>query len=348
MKVRGSKTQELADAINAVAESGKATPEEVKTLRILSAEIVASNKAKDPKSVSKDVYYGKGNKSGSTPNPGIDFKGVFTYQEDFDKAFAKNDKDTATKEFDGLNNFVKHHGTKLDTYNQLKPGTMALVDKQGNWQIKKISDLSTEDRTVAYARKNGGFVWFGDNPKHTGLENTIANIEEELSVMVPVLQKMSLELGKPINTPAVKPEGKVSGKQTVETKQTKEERQEVSKPAIVDKRTEPVSTGKTQAKPEEVTPVTVSTEQEKLINETQVEILADQTTSIAETTTQSESKEDADDTGGTRPSIDTGSDKPAEQRQVIQEDKKYTSKQEVLNQIKQIRKSIDAFFVCAF
>lgn len=206
MKIRGNKSQELADALDAVADLGIATPEEMKTLRILSAEIVASNKAKDVKGVSRDVYYGEGAKKGTTPRKGIDFKGVFKYQDAFNEAFAKNNTEAANTEFDGLSTFLKSHQAKLAAYKQITAGTAAVINKQGVWAIKKISDLSKEENVRKFVKNNGGYAWFGTSDTHQGLNDTIAAIEEEISVMTPVLQKMSLQLGKPINTPALKPE----------------------------------------------------------------------------------------------------------------------------------------------
>jgi hypothetical protein len=392
--------------------------------------------------------------------------GVFTYQKKFDEATAKNNKEETNKNFNNLKAFTENHKAKLAAYKSLKPGQMAVVNKQGNWIVANIPQTSTKESAVEFAKNKGGFAYVGPNPK-----NLISDIENEVSIMGPVLAKMALELGK-----KVKPKETASVSQTVETKQAKEERQEVSKPTIVDKRTESVSTGKTQVNPakainplfstknqytskdqkksdkatkfigkgaagsstaeyekawgnlansgeynqtdvvfvstngnrpnrvlaqiaelskaikakatvltdtyedrqkgfnvgerevsaflsennyveengtgiwgpklEEVTPVTVSTENEKLINETETELSQDQTESVAEATTQSESKTVSDDTARDGAGVNTDSNKLNEQEPTIVEDKKYTSKQEILKSITKKKEAFVNFIEC--
>lgn len=325
MKVRGPKTQEMADALTAVADSGKATPEEVNTLRILAAEIVASNKAKNAKGVSNDVFNGTGPKAGTTPRPGRDFMGVFTYQKKFDEATAKNNKEEANKNFNNLKAFTENHKAKLAAFKSLKPGEMAVVNKQGNWIITSIDRFNNEKNALKFAKNNGGFAYVGPNPK-----NLIASIEDEISIMEPVLAKMALELGK---QPKPKEQGSVS--QTVETKQAEEKRQEVSESAIVDPGKEQADAG-----------IVESTENEKLINETETDLSQDETESVAETTAQSESEAISDDTPGNGAGVNTDSDKLNEQEPTIVEDKKYTSKQEVLKAIKKKKEAFVNFINC--
>lgn len=446
MKIRGNKSQELADALDAVADLGIATPEETKTLRILSAEIVASNKAKDVKGVTRDVYYGEGAKKGTVPKQGLEFKGVFKYQDAFNEAFAKNNTEAATKEFDGLTNFLKSHTNKLAAYKSLEPSQMVAATKSGNWKVFDIPKDWDDAKVSKFFEDKAGFAWTGRNPVHKGLQNTIAAIEEEMSVMTPVLQKMSLELGKPINTPALKPEGNVSVQEAPKAKQTEEEKPKVSKPVVEDKGTKPASTGEdttTSVKPtEEVKPkepevvkpvedlsavekqaevyeeylnnpdnegsyidraknilawataekgkldainrdgltdaqgefqsnlnrliivakekiqneeavaqggladAIFTPEQLKAINETQDELFTNKTESTAEVTTQGESQGTINDTAGTGSSINEDSDKFDDEGQAIEEDKRYTSKRELLKRIKQIRESIKEYMDC--
>lgn len=241
MKLRGSKSAELATAIESVISSGKATSEEVKTLRILADEVIASNKAKNVSKVSENVLFGSGEIKGVSPTPGIDFKGVFNYQETFEKALSIGDKETANKEFEGLKTFVIAHGKKQEAYSQLKPNQMIKFTNKGEWEISDIPKGYTQQQAVEEARKNGGFAWFGNKP-NKGYANTMKNIDNEISIMVPVLQKMSLQIGKPINN-----EELVSVKQTPKAKQASQEGQEVSGATAVNTGTKQTGTGTSEA-----------------------------------------------------------------------------------------------------
>jgi hypothetical protein len=70
----------------------------------------------------------------------------------------------------------------------------------------------------------------------------MTNIDNEISIMVPVLQKMSLQIGKPINN-----EELVSVKQTPKAKQASQEGQEVSGTTVVNTGTKQTSTGTSEA-----------------------------------------------------------------------------------------------------
>ena len=400
MKLRGTKSPELATAIESVINSGKATPEEIKTLRILADEVIASNKAKNVSKVSENVLFGSGEIKGVSPTPGIDFKGVFNYQDTFEKALAIGDKETANREFEGLKAFVTTHGKKQEAYSQLKPNQMVKFTNKGEWQISDIPKGYTQQQAVEEARKNGGFAWFGDK-SNKGYTNTMANIDNEISVMVPVLQKMSLQIGKPINNEEV-----VSVKQTTKAKQASQEGQEVSGTTAVNTGTKQTSTGTSEATtqptvskpkvsvppegtstpnntgapngqgqkekvlstpPTEVgsgstqQPTTASPtgqeavvndsvipEQQELINESQKELFEEKTASTPEATAESESQGSTDDTAGDGTSSSDNSDELNAGEAVIKEEARYTSKQETLKRIKQIKQSIDEFFVCAF
>ena len=400
MKLRGTKSPELATAIESVISSGKATSEEVKTLRILADEVIASNKAKNVSKVSENALFGSGEIKGVSPTPGIDFKGVFNYQETFEKALAIGDKETANKEFESLKTFVTAHGKKQEAYSQLKPNQMVEFTNKGEWQIRDIPKGYTQQQAVEEARKNGGFAWFGYG-KNSGYTRTMANIDNEISIMVPVLQKMSLQIGKPINNEEV-----VSVKQTPKAKQASQEGQEVSGATVVNTGTKQTSTGTSEAptqpkvnKPKvSVTPEGTSTpnntrapngqgqkekvlstpptevgsvstqqpaaalptgqeavvneavtpEQQELINESQKELLEEKAASTPEATAEGESQGSTDDTTGDGTSSSDNSDELNAGEEVIKEGTRYTSKQETLKRIKQIKQSIDEFFVCAF
>lgn len=403
MKLRGSKSPELVTAIESVITSGKATPEEAKTLRILADEVIASNKAKNVSKVSENVLFGSGEIKGVSPTPGIDFKGVFGergYQTEFEKALSIGDKETANKEFEGLKAFVTAHGKKQEAYSQLKPNQMIEFTNKGEWHIRDIPKGHTQRQAVEEARENGGFAWFGNKP-NKGYTNTMKNIDNEISIMVPVLQKMALQIGKPINN-----EELVSVKQTPKAKQASQEGQEVSGATVVNTGTKQTSTGTSEAptqpkvnKPKvSVTPEGTSTsnntvapngqgqkekvlstpptdvgsestqqpatasptgqealvneavtpEQQELINESQKELLEEETASTTEATAEGESQGSTDDTTGDGTSSSDNSDELNAGEEVIKEEARYTSKQETLKRIKQIKQSIDEFFVCAF
>ena len=400
MKLRGTKSPELATAIESVINSGKATPEEIKTLRILADEVIASNKAKNVSKVSENVLFGSGEIKGVSPTPGIDFKGVFNYQDTFEKALAIGDKETANREFEGLKAFVTAHGKKQEAYSQLKPNQIVEFTNKGEWQIRDIPKGYTQQQAVEEARKNGGFAWFGNKP-NSGYTRTMANIDNEISIMVPVLQKMSLQIGKPINNEEV-----VSVKQTPKAKQASQEGQEVSGTTVVNTGTKQASTGTSEAttqptvsKPkvsvppegtstpnntgapngqgqkekvlstpptevgsgstqqpttasptgqEAVVNDSVTPEQQELINESQKELLEEEAASTIEATTEGEIQGSTDDTTGDGTSSSDNSDELNAGEEVIKEEARYTSKQETLKRIKQIKQSIDEFFVCAF
>jgi hypothetical protein len=344
--------------------------------------------------------FGSGEIRGVNPTPGIDFKGVFNYQDTFEKALAIGDKETANREFEGLKAFVTAHGKKQEAYSQLKPNQMVEFTNKGEWQIRDIPKGYTQQQAVEEARKNGGFAWFGNKP-NKGYTNTMKNIDNEISIMVPVLQKMSLQIGKPINNEKV-----VSVKQTPKAKQASQEGQEVSGTTVVNTGTKQTSTGTSEAstqskvnKPkvsvppegtstpnntgapngqgqkekvlstpptevgsgstqesttasptgqEAVVNASVTPEQQKVIDESQKELLEEKAASTLEATAEGESQGNTDDTTGDGTSSSDSSDELNAGEEVIKEEARYTSKQETLKRIKQIKQSIDEFFVCAF
>lgn len=398
MKLRGTKSPELVTAIESVISSGKATPEEVKTLRILADEVIASNKAKNVSKVSENVLFGSGEIKGVSPTPGIDFKGVFNYQETFEKALSIGDKETANKEFEGLKAFVTAHGKKQEAYSQLKPNQMIKFTNKGEWEISDIPKGYTQQQAVEEARKNGGFAWFGNKP-NSGYTKTMANIANEIAIMVPVLQKMSLQIGKPINNEEV-----VSVKQTPKAKQASQERQEVSGATGVNTGTKQTGTGTSEAPTQpkvndpkvSVTPEGTSTtnntgvpngqgqkekvlstpptevgsgstqqpttasptgkeavvndsvtpEQQELINESQKELLEEKAASTPEATTEGEGQGDTDDTTGDGTSSSDNSDELNAGEEVIKEEARYTSKQEVLKAIRKKQQAFADFINC--
>ena len=401
MKLRGSKSPELVTAIESVISSGKATPEEAKTLRILADEVIASNKAKNVSKVSENVLFGSGEIKGVSPTPGIDFKGVFGergYQTEFEKALSIGDKETANKEFEGLKTFVIAHGKKQEAYSQLKPNQMVKFTNKGEWEISDIPKGYTQQQAVEEARKNGGFAWFGNKP-NKGYTNTMANIDNEISIMVPVLQKMALQIGKPINN-----EELVSVKQTPKAKQASQKGQEVSGATAVNTGTKQTGTGTSEAptqptvnKPKvSITPEGASTpdnigapngqgqkekvlstpptevgsgstqqpaaasptgqeavvneavtpEQQELINESQKELLEEKAASTTEATAEGESQGSTDDTTGDGTSSSDNSDELNAGEEVIKEEARYTSKQEVLKAIRKKQQAFADFINC--
>ena len=398
MKLRGTKSPDLVTAIESVISSGKATPEEAKTLRILADEVIASNKAKNVSKVSENVLFGSGEIKGVSPTPGIDFKGVFNYQDTFEKALSIGDKETANKEFESLKAFVTAHSKKQEAYSQLKPNQMIKFTNKGEWEISNIPNGMTQQQAVEEARKNGGFAWFGNKP-NKGYTNTMANIDNEISIMVPVLQKMALQIGKPINN-----EELVSVKQTPKAKQASQKGQEVSGTTVVNTGTQQTGIGTSEAptqptvnKPKvSITPEGTSTpdnigapngqgqkekvlstpptevgsestqqpaaalptgqeavvndsvtpEQQELINESQKELLEEKAASTTETTAEGESQESADDTTGDGTSSSDNSDELNAGEEVIKEEARYTSKQEVLKAIRKKQQAFADFINC--
>ena len=275
---------------------------------------------------------------------------------------------------------------------------MIKFTNKGEWEISNIPNGMTQQQAVEEARKNGGFAWFGNKP-NKGHTNTMANIDNEISIMVPVLQKMALQIGKPINN-----EELVSVKQTPKAKQTSQEGQEVSGTTVVNTGTQQTGTGTSEAptqptvnKPKvSITPEGTSTpdnigapngqgqkekvlstpptevgsegiqqpaaalptgqeavvneavtpEQQELINESQKELLEEKAASTTETTAEGESQESADDTLGDGTSSSDNSDELNAGEEVIKEEARYTSKQEVLKAIRKKQQAFADFINC--
>jgi hypothetical protein len=219
MRSKAAPTPEVVAAIDNVIASGLATPEQLTTLRNVSAEYKAALGIKTSSDVQNTVLYGS-KQQGTTP--GKNFKGFVQYYADFNKSDTQGAKQTS---FDKFKSFYENQQSKADALSKIKVGQYIYKTVDNSYVI---TDKPQAGLKTAFDITKG----------LVGAKKVVENINKALEVATPLLNGMATRLNLPIEIN--------NGKQTIETKQTEEKRPEVVGTTKEGVRTEPTESGQVE------------------------------------------------------------------------------------------------------